>query len=160
MERIKDPQVVRLIEQIGDHYRANISNRFLRPILLQLQIDKPTWDLIEVLTEKMEMFRYHGFHLDDLYRQIAACARLVEAARNNMIPTLRSKLSAIPGGHDKILREMAANNFASNLKVFSDLLNELYVILVEFDTKNAGNSQPIYIQIPELLGIGRHLVGH
>ena len=160
MERIKDPQVIRLIEHIGDHYRANISNRFLRPILLQLQIDKPTWDLIEVLTEKMEMFRYHGFHLDDLYRQIAACARLVEAARNNMIPTLRSKLSAIPGGHDKILREMAANNFASNLKVFSDLLNELYVILVEYDKQTAGSKVPIFLQIPELNGVGRHLVGH
>ena len=106
------------------------------------------------------MFRYHGFHLDDLYRQIAACARLTEAARNNMIPSLRSKLSAIPGGHDKILREMAANNFASNLQVFADLLNELYVILVDFDQKTCVNGQVIYTQIPELLGIGRHLVGH
>ena len=161
MERIKDPQVIRLIEQIGDHYRANISNRFLRPILLQLQIDKNTWDSIEVLTEKMEMFRYHGFHFDDLYRQIAACARLVESARNNMTPTLRSKLNAIPGGHDKILREMAANNFASNLQVFADMLNELYVILVDLDIiQTAGRNQPVYTQIPELLGIGRFLVGH
>ena len=57
MDRIKDPQIVRLIERIGEHYRTNISNRFLRPVLLQLQVDKNTWDQIEILTEKMELYR-------------------------------------------------------------------------------------------------------
>ena len=85
---------------------------------------------------------------------------MVEAARHNMIPSLRSKLNAIPGGHDRILRDMAANNFASNLQVFADLLNELYVILVDFDQQHAGKEQPVHTQIPELFGIGRHLVGH
>ncbi|MDR1868872.1 MAG: hypothetical protein LBQ82_02675 [Treponema sp.] len=158
MERIKDPHIVRLIEQIGEHYRTNISNRFMRPVLLQLQIDKNTWDQIEVLTEKMELFRYHGFHLDELYRQIAACARFVEIARNKS--TIKSKMSAIPATSDKILSDMAVNNFASNLKVFSDLLNELYISLAEMDKKEAGEQgKPIYSQIPELYNIGRLLVG-
>ncbi|MCL2187089.1 MAG: hypothetical protein FWB86_14755 [Treponema sp.] len=158
MDRIKDPHIVRLIEQIGEHYRTNISNRFLRPVLLQLQVDKTTWDMIEVLTEKMELYRYQGFHLDELYRQIAACARFVEVARNRS--TIKNKLSALPAGHDRILREMAVSNFASNLKVFADLLNELYVNLVEMDKKDVGESQPaVYTQMPELYNIGHMLVG-
>ena len=160
MDRIKDAQVIRLIEQIGEHYRTNISNRFLRPVLLQLQIDKNTWDQIESLTEKVELFRYQGFHLDELYRQIAACARFVEVARNSMTPTLRGKLNTMPNGPDKILREMAASNFVSNLKVFADNLNELYVNLVELDKESAGKTPPVYTQIKELYSVGRLIVGH
>ena len=159
MERIKDAQIIRLIEQISEHYRVNISNRFLRPVLLQLQIDKTTWDQIELLTEKLDLFLYQGFHLDELYRQIAACARFVEAARNNMIPSLKSKLNALQNGPDKILREMAANNFASNLKVFADLLNQLYLGLIEIDKASAGKNPPIYTQMLELHSVGRFLVG-
>ena len=158
MDRIKDAEVIRLIEQIGEHYRANISNRFLRPVLLQLQIDKTTWDLIEIFTEKMEMYRYQGFHLDELYRQIAACARFVELARNKSV--IKSKMNAIPAGpSDKILRDMAVSNFSSNLQVFSDLLNELYMNLIEIDKKNSGTRQPVYTQMGELYNVGRLLVG-
>jgi hypothetical protein len=159
LDRIKDAHIVRLIEQIGEHYRTNISNRFLRPVLLQLQVDKSTWDLIEVLTEKMELFRYQGFHLDELYRQIAACARFVEVARNKS--NIRSKFSSVPMGSDRILRDMAFSNFSSNLQVFADLLNELYLHLVDMDKKDAGDKHPpVYTQMGELYNIGRLLVGH
>lgn len=159
MDRIKDAKTIRLIEQIGEHYRTNISNQFLRPVLLQLQIDKTTWDLIEILTEKMELFHYEGFHMDELYRQVAACARFVEVARNKSV--IRNKLNSIPAGSgsNKILRDMAISNFPSNLQVFADLLNELYLCLVELDKQSPGKNGPIYAQMPELYNIGHMLVG-
>ena len=161
MDRIKDAQVIRLIELIASHYQANVSNRFLRPLLLQLQVDKSTWDQIELLTEKMELFRYQGFHLDELYRQIAACARFVEIARNGLIPTIRNKLSSVPGSaSDKILREMAANNFVSNLQVFADLLSELFINLKELDKKAAKDNKPLYATMPDLTSIDRLLMGN
>jgi len=92
-----------------------------------------------------------------LYRQIAACARFIEVARNKT--TIKNKLNLLPVGHDKTLRDMAVSNFSSNLKVFSDLLNELYVSLVEMDKKDSGTKEPVYTQIPELYNIGRLLVG-
>jgi hypothetical protein len=161
LDRIKDAQVIRLIERIADHYQTNISNRFLRPLILQLQIDKSTWDQIELLNEKMELYRYQGFHLDELYHQIAACARFVEIARHGLIPTIRAKLSSVPGsGSDKTLREMAANNFVSNLQLFADLLNELYLNLIELDKQASMNSKPVYTTIPDLNGVDRILAGH
>ena len=161
MERIKDAHVIRLIEQIGEHYRTNISNRFLRPLLLQLQLDKEAWDQIELLTEKLEIFRYQGYHFDELYRQIYACARFVEAARSGIIPNLRGRMGLAPNGPDKILRDMAASNFTSNLQVFSDLLNELYIFLVNLDKGSVLKNQPaVYTTIPEMSSVGRLLVGH
>ena len=160
MERVKDAHVIGLIEQISGHYQSNIANRFLRPHLVQLQIEKSTWDQIELLTEKMEMYRYQGFHLDDLYKQIIACAKFVEAARLGLLPVLRGRVSSIPAGPDKILHEIAANNFPSNLQLFSDLLYELFVNLVEIDKKSSGNKPTVFSKTPDLKDVGRMLIGH
>ncbi|MDR2158998.1 MAG: hypothetical protein LBP23_02900 [Treponema sp.] len=158
--QVKDAQIIRLIERIGEHYRTNISNRYIRPALLQLPLEKQAWDLIEILTEKIEQYRYQGFLLDELYRQIAAAARFVSLTRREIVPALRSRLgSGGSQGPDKVLRDMAVNNFGSNLKVFADLVNELYVNLVELDKAAAKGHRPLYLQIPELADIGRMLVG-
>ena len=158
---VKDAHVIRLVERIGEHYRTNISNRFIRPTLLQLPLEKQSWDLIETLTEKIEQYRYQGFHLDELYRQIIAAARFVSVIRRDLAPTLRSRLSTSGGnGPDRVLREMAVNNFGSNLQVFADLVNELYVSLVELDKSSAKGRRPQYASIPELGDVGRMLVGN
>jgi hypothetical protein len=160
VERVKDSSIIGQIEQISVHYQANISNRFLRPLLLQLQIDKTTWDLIETLTERNEMYSYQGIHLDDLYRQILACARFVEAARRQVAPFIKTRLNSTPAsGQEKILRDMAANNFSSNLRVFADSVHDLFASLVEHDKKSARNKVTVYDQMPELVNVGRMLVG-
>ena len=158
---VRDSQAIRLIERIAEHYRTNISNRFIRPALLQLSLEKQSWDLIEVLTEKIEQYRYQGFLLDELYLQIIATGRFISVTRREMVPTLRYRLGAInTTGPDKVLRDMAINNFSSNLQVLADLINELYVCLVELDKKEARGKRPVYMSIPELSDIGRHLVGN
>ena len=157
---IRDAHVVRLIERIGEHYRTNISNRFIRPALLQLPLEKQSWDLIEVLTEKLEQYRYQGFHLDELYRQIIAASRFVAVTRRELVPSLRARLAIMSSsGADKVLRDMAVNNFGSNLQLLADLLNELFVSLVEIDKADAKGRKPLYMSIPELKDIGRLLVG-
>ena len=157
---VRDAQVIRLIERIAEHYRTNISNRFIRPALLQITLEKQSWDLIEILTEKIEQYRYQGFHLDELYRQIIAAARFVAITRRELVPSLRNRLLSGGSGPDKVLRDMAINNFASNLQVFADLVNELYVCLVELDKLEAKGHRPVYMSIPELRDIGRMLVGN
>jgi hypothetical protein len=54
---------------------------------------------------------------------------------------------------------MAVNNFASNLQVFADLVNELYITLVEMDKAEAKGHRPLYLSMAELQDIGRQLVG-
>jgi len=122
-------------------------------------MEKQAWDLIEVLTEKIEQYRYQGFHLDELYRQIIACGRFVSITRRELVPTLRARLTGSGSGPDRVLRDMAVNNFSSNLQVFADLVNELYVCLVELDKAAAKGRRPVYMGIIELKDIGRMLVG-
>ena len=157
---VREGQVVRLVERIGEHYRTNISNRFIRPALLHLPLEKQCWDAIETLTEKIEQYRYQGFQLDELYRQIVAAARFVAISRRELVPTLRNRLSSASSGSDKVLRDMAVGNFGSNLQVFADLVNELYINLVELDKTAAKGRRPLYMTMPELQDIGRMLVGN
>ena len=160
MELVKDAYILRQIERISEHYRANISNQFIRPALLQLSLDKTIWDQVETLTEKIDQFRYQGFHFDELYRLIAASAKFVNATRTDIAPTLRHRLGSgdtAPG--DKVLRNMAINNFAFNLQIFADLLYDLYVKLAELDVESSKGRKPIYKQLPELADIGKQLIG-
>lgn len=159
--QVRDSEVLRLIERLGEHYRSNISNRYIRPALLHLPLDNQSWDLIEGLMEKSEQYRYQGFHLDELYRQVAAAARFVAFARRELAPTLRIRLGSgkVVADSDKVLREMAINNFSSNLKIFADILNELYVKLTDLDKEASHGRTPLYVQMPELQDIGRQLIG-
>jgi hypothetical protein len=156
---VRDAHIVRLIEQISDHYRTNISNRFIRPSLLQLSLEKEIWDQIEILTEKFEQFRYQGFHLDELYRQIIAAAHFVSVTRRELEPFLKHRLGSSSSNADKVLRDMAINNFGSNLQVFAELLNELFLNLVEIDKAAAKGRKPLYQQIAALNDISATLLG-
>jgi hypothetical protein len=158
--QINDSEISMLIEKLGEHYRNNISNRFVRPALLHMPLDNQAWDLIESLMEKSDQANTQGIHLAELYSQIGAAARFVSLARSDVAPSLRMRLGpSLRGTSDRVLLEMAINNFASNLRLFADLLNELYVKLVEMDTHAAAGRMPLYKQMPELQEIGHLLVG-
>ena len=155
---INDESIISLVERIGGHYRANISNRFIRPALLQLSLNKETWHQIENFTEKIEDFHPQGLHIDELYRQVAAAAQFVKAARG-FAPTLRNKLArGSMGSSDRVLGDMAAHNFSFNLEFFADMLNDLYIRLVELDIASSKGRRPVYKQIPELADFGSQLV--
>jgi hypothetical protein len=141
---------MRLIERVGEHYKTNISNRYIRPALLQLQLDKTTWDNIEDLTEKFEHYRYEGFHLDELYRQIVSTARFIAATRREVAPSLRYRLSdGGSSGPDRVLRDMAVNTFSANLELFAKLLCELYNRVKNLDAVHSNDKRPLYQQMPE-----------
>jgi hypothetical protein len=152
MDQITDDSVVRLIKQLVDHYHTNISNRFIRPVLMQLPFDDILWSHIESLTERFDQLSYQGYHIEDLYRQISAMVKFVYAVRCEIAPTLRYRIgNNFTDKTDKVLRDMAINNFSSNLNVFAGLIFELYNKLIELDTAAAPKGKrPIYKQYADL----------
>ena len=160
MDQITDEAIVRLIKQLVDHYRTNISNRFIRPALLQLPFDDILWTHIESLTERFDQLSYQGFNIEDLYRQLGALTQFVYAVRREVVPTLRYRLvNNYADKTDKVLRDMVIHNFPANLQVFAGLLFELYNKLVEIDTADAKGKRPIYKQYPDLDDIEAKLMG-
>jgi hypothetical protein len=155
--QIHDAAVSTLIERIGEHYRKNITNRFIRPALLQLSIDNQSRLLMEDLMEKEIS---PTIYLEEVYRQIAAAAHFADIARRDL-PGLLTRVSrADPSAPDKVLREMAVKNFGVNLQILADLISELFVKLAEIDKSNTRGAATLYSRMPELSNVGRLLVGN
>jgi hypothetical protein len=159
--QIKNPEIFSAVEAIGEHFRSNISNRFTRRAISSMILDPGTWSQIEEMTEKVENYRYQGYHPDELYAQILAMSRFIYHARRDLAPNLRILASGgrdAVGGQDSVFRDMAIANFSPNLKILSDKVNELYVKVVTIDKESAGAKGPVCNQIPELKELGRYLV--
>ena len=156
---IKEAEIIQVMEKICYHYHLNICNRVSRQAVLQLYLDDRTWQNIETFTEKLEANRYNGFPLDELYRQVAACARFAEAARNN-VETIKNKIRAGANSQDKVYRDISANNLPTNINIFADMVKTLFSQLVEFDKKKSGPNPPMYTQIRDLEHVRGFLIGY
>src|SRR5271157_4869208 len=85
---IKDPDIFRIIEKIGDHFQNNVSNRFIRKALVVLELQQSEWDRLDNLTSKTEYYKQQGFQFDELYDMVIASAHFIHQARTKMVPNL------------------------------------------------------------------------
>jgi hypothetical protein len=128
-----------------------------------ISLDQRTWNLLESVTEKSNYYMLQGYHFDELYDRILALAEFVYHARRELAPQLRMMLSsttgaALPSGNERILRDMAVNNFASNLSILADLVNKLYTRVVGLDVEAHRHAVPAYKSVKGLNEIGQYLV--
>lgn len=158
--QVRDDGLVKMVEKIGEHYKANINNRILRPILLKMELDNTSWDRIDRLTTT----NLQGYGYDELYEQILAMAQFIHQAKHRVAPNIRAALqSASPRGArpesptEKVLREMAVNNFAANLSILADLIMDLFQKTVEIDRRENGEKGAVHGRLPELKQIGQLL---
>lgn len=166
MSSLRNEEIFKIVEKIRDHYHTNLNNRYIRKALLLMKVPRGTWDAIARLTEKTDFYKIQGYPYKDLYEQIHAAATFVHHAKLEVAPRLRELLSSgtetvfsrEKGGEDKVLLEMAINNFPANLGVFSDMIDSLYVKTVEQDKADHPNVRPVYERMPELKEIGRLLI--
>lgn len=154
---VKETALFTLVEKIGDHYRKNIDNRFVRDSLTRLMLDRTDRDHIGTITELPEYIRLQGLEYYDLYEKILALARFVKQVQSEVLPTISSSSRKISGTQEEILRGMALSTYSSNVGILADLINELYIKTVEFDKRDSPRD-PVYKHIPELQNIGNLLI--
>jgi len=165
---LKNADIFSLIEQIADHYQKNINNRYIRKALIVMDLKQSSWDLIEGLTAKSDYYKSQGYQYHELYEQIFAMAQFIFNARRDILPNLRSLLAGGmdtllsrkkgPQDQNKILQNMAINNFSANLKILADSINELYIKTVKIDRQMHEGKTPVYKKIPELKQLGQLLI--
>ncbi len=165
---IKDQEIMQIIENIRDHYQKNINNRYIRKAFMHIEIPKEASEGLERLTEKNDYYKIQGYHYKELYEQIHAAATFVYHAKQEILPGIKTYLAggsdtvfsrkSVETERDRVLRDMAINNLKSNLGIFADMLNELYIKVVNSDKEDHPGSKPIYTRMPELKEIGQLLV--
>jgi len=164
---VRDEQLFKIIDKLQTHYHNNLNNRYIRKALLLMKVPTGTWDALGRLTEKNDIYKIQGYNYKELYEQIHAAATFVFHAKIDVLP----RLKGMPAGgmetvfsrgkadepKDRILLEMAINNFPANLGVFSDLVNELYVRAAKLDREEHPKEKPVYEHMPELKELGKLL---
>jgi hypothetical protein len=165
---VRDEQVFKLIEKIQNHYQSNLNNRYTRKALLLMKVPRGTWDAIARLTEKSDLYKVQGYQYKELYEMIHAAALFVHHARIEVTPRLKSLVaggaetlfsrSRASTDKDRVLLEMAVNNFPANLGVFADLINELYLRTVALDKEEHVGEKAVYERMPETQELGRLLI--
>jgi hypothetical protein len=163
---VKDPEIYKIVEKIGDHYTTNVNNRFVRKVLVTLDLQQSEWDKLDGLTQKSDYFKAQGFQFDELYEMILAAAHFIYKARQSILPNVKNMISGSllsqsrekGSEQDKILRDMAARNFPVNLQILTDLVNELYVKTTNLDKQAHEKKTPVFEKIPELRELGHYLV--
>jgi hypothetical protein len=164
---VRDEQLFKVVEKLQTHYQNNLNNRYIRKALLVMKVPTGTWNALGRLTEKSDFYKIQGYQYKELYEQIYAAANFVYHARTEVLPRLKSLLS---GGtetvfsrqkaeepKDRVLLEMAINNFPANLGVFADLVNEMYVRAVALDREEHPKQKPVFEHLPELKELGKLL---
>jgi hypothetical protein len=155
---IKDPDIFKLIERMGDHYQRNINNQHVRKLFVTLSVSNSAWGQIETLTTKSEYYKYQGYQYEELYDQITAIASLVYQLRQQVVPGLKGLVSrASPG--EQVVIKMVAANFPTNLSLLADMINELYLKVTNLDRAEHKAGAAVFEKNPELLQIGHYLVG-
>jgi hypothetical protein len=163
---VKDTDIANIIAKINEHFKNNITNRFLRKALLVMEVPQSIWDRLDGLQEKVAYGKVDGYQLQELYEIIISAATFIHKAKKDILPRLKSLVAGNVGlakdgkepESDKILREMAISNFSSNLGIFADMVNELYVKSIALDKEANKNKHCIFEKIPELKQIGQYLV--
>ncbi len=164
---VKDQDAFQLIERIQQHYHNNINNRYVKKALLYMKVPREVWERVDHFMEKSEYYKLQGYGYQELYEAIHACAVFVHHARLEVLPNIRglsgsegilSRGSGTGGESERILRQMAVENFGANLGVFADLVNELYVKTVDLDKQEHLGRRPVYERLPELKELGQLLV--
>ena len=164
---VTDADLFGIINRLGDHYKTNIYNRYLRKALMNLQVDRTSWEYIEDLIEISDYRKIQGFTFHELYERILSIALFTAEAREKIAPNIKNIVGTGyetvfskegSSDRDNILRNMAVNNFSANLGVLSDMIHELYLKTIDLDKKGHKNKRPVYTRLPELEKLGKLLI--
>jgi len=159
---VKDADIIKAIEELGEHYRNNINSKYIKKVFLNVSMDVSDRNRISSFTNKSDYPMAHEYGFGELYENLLALARFVHEVQMTVLPNIRSIAGTSRGlnGGDKeqILQEIAVNNFPSNLGILSDMVHKIFLMVYELDKQRNKNKPTFYSKNPELKSIGQLLI--
>jgi hypothetical protein len=138
MTAIDDPEVLEAIKRLGEHFQTNANNRYMRDILVRLDVSDSDWRSIERLTSPRQIDSVQGYGIEQLYDGIIALAHFVYSAQREVVPAIGN---FIPHGASPIVK-MAIKNFPANLSSLSEMTYDLHKRVRGQDKGVPGQERP------------------
>jgi len=158
--KFKDKKIRDIIDRLKIHYQLFISNQFIKYYLYDSNIPQNDWLDIEDLISANEYYEAEGYDLRKLYDQILTFSSFLLKIKNEILPRIKSEAAfriRKMSQNNKILYEMTLDNLPENLKIFHDILLELFINVKKADRKLNGENNMLYPKLPYMREIEKKL---
>ncbi len=158
--KFKDKNIHDLIEKLKDQYQPFDHNQFINYYLLDSDNSKNDWLDVEDLIESNKYYEAEGHDLNKLYDQLLSFSSFLTKIKEEILPrtqneaAIRVKKMSID---NKILYEMTLDNLPKNLKIFYDIIIELFINAKKVDKRINGEENMLYIKLPYRQEIEKNL---
>ncbi len=165
---VQDSVVMDLLKGLAAQYNENVNSRFLRQKISNLPVDGKALSLINSLADHPEDYSYRGMMLEELYDYIYAFAVFISGCEEHLVPHLKEYLknsgeilrrSGSTNPHEKIIMEMAINNFPHNLEVLKDITVKLYRRVLQLDVDSHRVKPTVITRRPEVRSLLERMGG-
>jgi hypothetical protein len=149
--KFKDKKIQDIIDRLKIHYQLFINNQFIKYYLYDSNIPKNDWLDIEDLIDANKYYDAEGYDLRKLYDQLLTFSSFLLKIKNEILPRIKSEAAfriRKMSQNNKILYEMTLDNLPENLKIFHDILIELFINVKKADRKLNGENNMLYPKLP------------
>ncbi|HBD94426.1 MAG: hypothetical protein A2015_09120 [Spirochaetes bacterium GWF1_31_7] len=132
------------INQLRHHYNSFINNKYVKGIMMKLDIPHTIHrDMDYILLSEIVYIDSKG-SLTDIYTGVKAVIFLIKDIELKVIPNIQGYADAGKNSYnanESILFQMAIKNFAMNVETFTNILEELYTMLIDYDNEHFPKSE-------------------
>lgn len=156
----KDKIIYDVIEKLKNQYQLFISNQFISYYLNESNIPKNDWIDFEDLVNSNKYFEAEGYELEKLYEQILTFTTFLLKIKKEIIPKMmdeKARRMAKMSIDNKILYKMTVDNAPGNLKIFYDIIIELFINIKKIDKKMNGEKKMLFNKLTFLKDIEKNL---
>ncbi len=147
----RDKNIHDIIEKLSNHYNIFTNNEFMKYYLLDSKIQKNVWIDIEDLIYSNKNYEAVGYDLEKLYEQIWSFTSFLLIIKKETLSRITSealhrmdKMTT----ENRILFKMTLDNTPGNLKLFYDLIAELFINVKNLDKTMNGEEKALYNKFP------------
>ena len=140
---VKAPDIKNAILEIQKHYDKHVNNKYVKRITLNMDLPQSTKQNMNLILSGNFAYIDSRGAIEDLYYGIKAVCDFIVEIQSKIIPNLDSFINgslfspqANMSENEKILSQMAIKNYPMNIKILSDLICRLFVIIHEYDKAN------------------------
>lgn len=156
----KDKIIYDIIEKLKNQYQLFISNQFISYYLNESNIPKNDWIDFEDLVNSNKYFEAEGYELEKIYEQILTFTTFLLKIKKEIIPKMmdeKARRMARMSIDNKILYKMTVDNAPGNLKIFYDIIIELFINIKKIDKKMNGEKKMLFDKLTFLKDIEKNL---
>lgn len=148
------------MKEIKHHYDSNLHNKYVKHIIMKLDIPYSTTQDLKKLLESEIVYVDTRGAVEDLYNGIRAVGVLMKEIEVEVVPNIKAfadSYSTKLEPNERVLFQMAIRNYPMNVDLLGQKVFELYKMVFAFD-KYKFSDNPGYKHINDFQDIEKYYV--